>query len=136
MIAFDTNVLVRLAVQDDKKQAEAAVDLYNAARRAEEKILISREVLLETTWVLESRYGFLRKDIVEYLEKIISTDVFCVEDVHILLPALEFYREKGDFSDHLILQTCLHQGVDRLYSFDRGLQKSYPGFVVEPSAFS
>ncbi len=43
MIAFDTNLLVRLAVNDDGEQAEIAEKLLT-----ENEVFISRTVLLET----------------------------------------------------------------------------------------
>lgn len=53
MIAVDTNVVVRLLVGDDPKQAAAAKLLFAA-----EQIWIAKTVLLETEWVLRSHYGF------------------------------------------------------------------------------
>ena len=51
MIAFDTNLLVRLAVNDDEYQADIAEQLINNS-----EVFISRTVLLETEWVLRSVY--------------------------------------------------------------------------------
>lgn len=47
MNAFDTNVLVRLLVNDDLAQAKRAM-----ARLLSDTVCISRSVLLETEWVL------------------------------------------------------------------------------------
>ena len=49
MIAFDTNLLVRLAVNDNIEQATIAEVLLN-----EHEVFVSRPVLLETEWVLRS----------------------------------------------------------------------------------
>ena len=51
MIAFDTNLLVRIAVNDDEKQAEIAEQLLET-----HQVFIPRTVLLETEWVLRSIY--------------------------------------------------------------------------------
>jgi len=53
MIAVDTNVLVRFLVRDDRKQAARAAALLRSS-----SVWISKNVLLETEWVLRSLYGF------------------------------------------------------------------------------
>ena len=49
MIAFDTNLLVRLAVNDDQQHAEIAEHLLET-----HQIFIPHTVLLETEWVLST----------------------------------------------------------------------------------
>lgn len=56
MIAIDTNVLVRLLVNDDEAQGSRARAVFEV-----EEIWIGKTVLLETFWVLRSVYDF--KDI-------------------------------------------------------------------------
>ena len=55
-IAIDTNVLVRLLVRDDEAQYSAARRLVDEAAAADEPVLIVLGALLETEWVLRSRY--------------------------------------------------------------------------------
>jgi predicted nucleic-acid-binding protein len=52
MIAFDTNLLVRFVVNDCPAQADMAEALMR-----QQTVFISRTVLLESEWVLRSRYG-------------------------------------------------------------------------------
>jgi predicted nucleic-acid-binding protein len=52
MIAFDTNLLVRALVTDNPEQVAVARRLM-----AEDTVYLSRTVLLETEWVLRSRYN-------------------------------------------------------------------------------
>ena len=47
MIAFDTNLFVRIATNDDQQQADIAEKLL-----MENEVFVSRTVLLETEWVL------------------------------------------------------------------------------------
>ena len=51
MRAVDTNILVRLFVNDDPKQAAAARQVVAA-----EPIFVSKTVILELEWVLRSLY--------------------------------------------------------------------------------
>src|SRR5207247_4794556 len=57
MLGLDTNVLVRFLVRDHEVQFERARRLIKREVGAQEKVLISLLVLLETEWVLRSRYG-------------------------------------------------------------------------------
>ena len=58
MIAFDTNLLVRLATNDQPQQAAIAEQLLQS-----NEVFISRTVLLETEWVLRSRYKIVTQQI-------------------------------------------------------------------------
>jgi predicted nucleic-acid-binding protein len=51
VIAFDTNLLVRALVADHPEQVAVARQLI-----ARDTVFLSRTVLLETEWVLRSRY--------------------------------------------------------------------------------
>lgn len=55
-VAIDTNVPVRLLVRDDEAQYAAARRLVDEAAAAEEPVPILFGALLETEWVLRSRY--------------------------------------------------------------------------------
>ena len=56
MIALDTNVLVRYLAQDDARQSAAASRLIEQTLNAANRGFISLVALLETVWVMESRY--------------------------------------------------------------------------------
>src|SRR5436853_6441618 len=56
MLGLDTNVLVRLLIEDDAAQTRRARKLVDTASAEEETVLVSLPVLLETEWVLRRRY--------------------------------------------------------------------------------
>ncbi|RLC10565.1 MAG: hypothetical protein DRI57_20195 [Deltaproteobacteria bacterium] len=58
MIGLDTNILVRLLVNDDQKQNNQIVKRLEEAERNGEQLFISKLVLIEAMWVLNSVYGF------------------------------------------------------------------------------
>jgi len=62
MIALDTNLLVRLATDDVPAERRAVVSLLER-----HETLIPKTVLLETEWVLRSRYGYAPGQIAEFL---------------------------------------------------------------------
>ena len=53
MIALDTNVLIRLLVDDDPIQAKRARRLLESTRERGEQCFISAPVLCEIEWVLD-----------------------------------------------------------------------------------
>jgi predicted nucleic-acid-binding protein len=75
MIAVDTNVVVRLLVQDDPKQTTAARALFAAG-----PIWIAKTVLLETAWVLRSFYGFDESAIRDAITKLLGLKNVHTED--------------------------------------------------------
>ena len=56
MIAFDTNVLLRLLLNDDARQARIAQGLLDHAVARSDKVLLPDIVLCELEWVLDSVY--------------------------------------------------------------------------------
>ena len=58
MIAFDTNMLVRAVVADHPEQVAVVRQLM-----AGNTVFISRTVLLESEWVLRSRYKKSRPEL-------------------------------------------------------------------------
>ena len=78
MIAIDTNVLVRVLVNDPKaeEQCQLARDLIITNK----DIWVCRIVLVETVWVLQSSYKFSKDQIVAVLEKLIEHPSIHLED--------------------------------------------------------
>jgi predicted nucleic acid-binding protein len=54
LIAFDTNVMIRLLVHDDPQQATEAERLVREAAAAGETVFLGVPVLCEIVWVLRS----------------------------------------------------------------------------------
>lgn len=110
MIAFDTNLLVRIAVNDDQHQADIAEQLIN-----NNDIFISRTVLLESEWVLRSVYKTSRSDIAAFFENVLITENIAVENPIEVGQALEWYRVGTDFAD--ALHWCIG-GESLMHTFD------------------
>lgn len=110
MIAFDTNLLVRIAVNDDQHQADIAEQLIN-----NNDVFISRTVLLESEWVLRSIYKTSRSDIAAFFENVLITENIAVENPTEVGHALEWYKLGADFADALHLCIC---GESLMHTFD------------------
>lgn len=116
MIAIDTNMLVRLVVDDHPAQAKIVENLLKT-RHA----WISRTVLLETEWVLRCVYKFSREQIYEFLQLLLQAENAEVENSLAVTRALEWYHCGADFADALHLAVC---GSTVMHTFNRGFCKA------------
>ena len=129
MIAFDTNVLVRLLVGDDPAQFAAAAALLEAAGEGAETCYLADVVLCETEWVLTSRYGARRPDVLAALTEIAADGRYAFEDPEAVADALRAYAAgRADFSDYLIGARSRAKGARTTYTFD-GKLKNREGFT-------
>ena len=124
MTGVDTSVLLRYLVRDEPTQAA------RAARELErgERFLVGSIVLCEVVWVLETGYGFSRRDVAVTLERILATAQFEIEAKDLALGALDdFRRSTADFSDCLLGRRNRATGAAETVTFDRSL-KGLEGF--------
>lgn len=128
MIAFDTNVVVRLLVGDEPEQYEKVLAAIRQAELEEETIFLAGVVLCETAWVLTKSYGVPRREIADALELLARDDRFTVERVSLVLTAVHRFAEgRGDFADYLIGEIARAEGARTTATFDRALRRE-PGF--------
>jgi predicted nucleic-acid-binding protein len=131
VISFDTNMLIRLLVEDDREQARIVQEILLQAEEQGTKVMILSEVLVEIVWVLESVYSCSRNEIARYLDMILQKEVFLFSDFSKIKNVVNIFRERGDFCDLLIVAKSRQFNAEKLLSFDKKLQKMYPDFVVE-----
>jgi predicted nucleic-acid-binding protein len=130
MKGLDTNVLVRYLVRDDKRQADRASAFIRKTMERGESCFISHVVLCELVWVLESAYGFKKKQIVDVLGKILVTKQVEIQAKDIVWRAVHAYAVgKGDLADYLTGLTNQAHGCDLTATFDHELQDS-PAFIL------
>ena len=119
MIALDTNILVRLLVDDPSNPDQVA-----AARRAvaqQSSVYVPQIVQVETVWVLRRAYGFSKSDILKALRHLSVNKGYELEAANLFQQALEIYRDGTmDFSDALILVNTKGRGLE-LLTFDKAL---------------
>jgi predicted nucleic-acid-binding protein len=103
MLGLDTNVLERFLVRDDRAQYKAAVVLIANEVNRGNLVFISLLVILETEWVLRSRYAVEKAQMLEMLSGLLSVNDVVCEDAASLEEALFIWRNSNaDFSDCLI----------------------------------
>jgi len=119
MRAIDTNVLVRLIVRDDAKQA-AAADAF-----VRDGAWVSHLVLAETFWVLTSGYGLTATLAGKVVEALLDHESLVIQDADAVRAALRRCRTRrgSGFTDCLILEVAARAGQAPLGTFDRHLAK-------------
>ena len=121
MIAVDTNLLVRILVDDPSQPAQ--VKAARALASQAKQVFIPLVVQVETVWVLESGYKLSKKTIIQALEHIEINQAFVQEDEDLCHLALNLFRSSDvDYSDCVILSTC-QSSKHELYTFNKRLAK-------------
>jgi predicted nucleic-acid-binding protein len=129
MLGIDTNVLVRYLVRDDPAQYERARRLISRQITAGESILVSFLVLLETEWVLRSRYELPKPAIVATFSALLEASELTFEDEPSLEQALYSWKDSGaDFADCLIDARHRRLGCRATATFDARALK-LAGFI-------
>ena len=121
MIAIDTNLLVRILVDDFNQPAQ--VKAARALASQVKQVFIPLVVQVETVWVLESGYKLSKKAILQALEHLEINQAFVQEDEELCQQALALFRTASvDYSDCVILTNCQARNYE-LYTFDKRLTK-------------
>jgi predicted nucleic-acid-binding protein len=113
-ITADANLLVRIVVRDDERQANAALDALESA----EAVFLTVPSLCEFAWVLSRTYKLSRRQIASSIRAVVergnvSTDLAQVRT------GLRVLEAGGDFADGAIAAAGAAKGSENFVSFDR-----------------
>jgi predicted nucleic-acid-binding protein len=124
MIGIDTNLLLRLIVGDDPKQAVLAREFLREHCRADEPGYVCHIVLVELVWTLARAYGYSRERIASAIEQILETAQLDVESSNdVAAAAMDYRRGVADFADCLLVRVNAASGCTRTVTFDRKAAK-------------
>jgi predicted nucleic-acid-binding protein len=130
MLGIDTNVLVRFLVRDDEAQFEKARKLINREVAAGRRVFVSQLVLLETEWVLRSRYSLPKNLIIAAISGLLDAADIGFDDEPGIEEALFIWKDtNSDFADCLIGTQNRKLGCRATATFDARASK-LPGFVA------
>jgi predicted nucleic-acid-binding protein len=115
MIVLDTNLLVRLATNDAPAERAAVIDILS-----KHECLISKTVLLETEWVLRSRYGYNAEQFAEFAEYLLALSSLSIEDESVVRWAVDAARTGIDFADAMHVSIAV-AAEEPFYTFDKKL---------------
>ena len=118
MKSFDTNVVVRLVVEDDPAQCERAGRAFRQAV-AEGGVFFSATVLVEVAWVLRVACKQDRATIAAALRKLINAAGVTIEHDPIVRRAIvAFETGSADFSDYFIRESSREASALPVLTFD------------------
>lgn len=113
-IIADTNLLVRLAVDDDPAQRQIAARIVKEA----EAVIIGNVALCELVWVLRSSYRRSRIEITRAIENLCQIQNVAVDKAAVEV-GLECMKAGGDFADGVIACEGTRLGGEEFVSFDK-----------------
>src|ERR1700761_649016 len=96
-IVADTNVLLRVTIGDDPRQASIAKNALQSA----ELIAITSSTLCEMSWVLSSAYGYSRSEIAEIFRDFVNAANVLMDRAS-AEAGLAMLDAGGDFADGVI----------------------------------
>jgi len=130
VLGIDTNVLVRYLVRDDQQQFERVRRLINRELGKGEPVLVSLLVLLETEWVLRSRYSLGKTQMLLTLSALLEASDLVLEDEPAVEHAIYSWKESAaNFSDCVINARNRRIGCSATATFDRNALK-VDGFMA------
>jgi len=123
MIGIDTNVLLRLLLDDDPAQA-ARIDAWlSGLPAAAGEVHISDVVLAETTWTLASAYRQPKAEILKALQALLAEPMFGFENRGAVAAAVTTFETAAcGFSDCLIVAKNHALGCASTVTFDLRMQ--------------
>ena len=125
MVAVDTNVVVRLLVNDHAAQAARAIALFR-----KQAIFVSKSVLLETEWVLRYSYDVPTASISKAFLALMGLPNVTMEDAPTIHQAIGMLGNGIDFADGLHLASST--SAERFATFDAKLAKRARGVTSLP----
>jgi predicted nucleic acid-binding protein len=119
MAALDTNVVLRLIVGDDARQARAAERLV-----ASQPCTVAPSVLMECEWVLRGSYRFDAALIAASFRDLLALQHIDALEPTLTGQVLQAYEAGLDFAD--ALHALQRREGDRFATFDRQLARRAP----------
>jgi predicted nucleic-acid-binding protein len=117
-LTLDTNVLVRLATQDNPQQAAAALKVLQTASL----IAVPSTALCEMVWVLIRGYRYTPEQVAHAIRTLLQVgQVVC--NTPAVLAGLALLQSGGDFADGVIAFEGELMGGQEFVTFDKAAAK-------------
>ena len=130
MIGIDTNILLRLWLNDDPAQNKRIDALLAEHGSTPASLLVTDVVLAEAIWTLRSAFDQDKAAQLVAVRSLLSETAFAFEDREVIEQAVSLF-ELGScgFSVCLVVARHARQGCAFTATFDRGMRK-LPGVRV------
>jgi predicted nucleic-acid-binding protein len=124
MIGIDTNILLRLWLNDDPAQNKLIDALLAEHGGTPGSLLVTDVVLAEAVWTLQSAFEQDKAAQLLAVRSLLNETAFAFEDRDAVTQAADMF-EQGNcgFSDCLVVAKHARHGCDFTATFDRGMRK-------------
>jgi predicted nucleic-acid-binding protein len=130
MIGIDTNILLRLWLNDDPTQSKRIDALLAAHGGMPGSLLVTDVVLVEAVWALKSAFEQDKRAQLVAVRSLLEETAFAFEDREAVAAALGLF-EAGPcgFADCLVVAKHARQGCEFTATFDQGMRR-LPGVKI------
>jgi len=130
VIGVDTNVLVRLFVDDDHRQHKLAVRFFDE-RSADDAVFISVVTVVEFFWVMKRTYKRKPAAILDLLTGMLESEDAIFEKADEIRQVIALARQTGaDLADLLIARSGQMAGCRTSVTFDQPAAKLASGMEL------
>ena len=124
VIGLDTNILLRLWLNDNPAQNERIDRLLAAHGSTPGSLLVSDVVLAEAVWTLRSAYRQDKAAQLLALRSLLDEPAFAFEDREAVALAISWFEQNScGFSDCLVVAKHARLGCGFTATFDRRMRK-------------
>jgi len=130
MIGIDTNILLRLWLDDDPAQNKRIDALLAAHGNMPGSLFVTDVVLAEAVWTLKSAFEQDKNAQSLAVRSLLDETAFAFEDREAVAAALSLFEQGScGFADCLVVAKHARHGCEFTATFDRGMRK-LPGVRV------
>ena len=123
MTGIDTNILVRIFIEDDPEQFRKVKEFLQTLSPVSPGY-VSLIALIELVWVLRNRYLLNKIQLIQCMEQLFEYQELVIEDRVAVASALNHFSQfKADFADCLIEQLGHAAGCSETVTFDANAVK-------------
>lgn len=124
MIGIDTNILLRLWLNDDPAQNKRIDALLAEHGSTPASLLVTDVVLAEALWTLKSAFEQDKEAQLIAVRSLLEETAFAFEDREAVVGAVALFEASAcGFSDCLVVAKHVRHGCDFTATFDRGMRK-------------
>ncbi|MCM2450750.1 PIN domain-containing protein [Agrobacterium vitis] len=126
MIGIDTNILLRLTMQDDDIQTKQALALADSLTQAQPGF-VNSAVLLEFIWTARRQVKMSKEELKIILSGFLDSENLVLEDENVIELTLdEMNRSSEEFADIFIALKNRELGCRTTMTFDRKAARTVP----------
>ena len=130
MIGIDTNILLRLWLNEDPAQNGRIDTLLTAHGSTPGSLLVTDVVLAEAVWTLKAAFHQDKNAQSIAVRSLLEETAFAFEDREAVSAALSLFQFAAcGFADCLVVAKHARQGCDFTATFDQGMRK-LPGVKI------